>query len=383
MLDISKYVKCSPSSAHRWMVCPGAAIFAALPRDRTSSIYAARGTAAHTLLEDCLEDGVGGGRYPDEMLGETVEVDGFDITYNQEDIDAVETALNEIELMEIGANHTEVEQPFELPGRIPIRGRLDVAIIANYKITVIDYKHGSGKTVSAIGNWQLFIYLLGMIDRYGERESYETVIIQPRAPYGDRVSRETLSSVEVNAKKEDLDFALGRVEAAARRLLDGSEVPDGTWVTGGHCQWCPGAGVCPGYANKYLTAAMLQGKEYSNDKLIEAVICSEKDIKRMMAETKKNVTKRMTKGEKINGLKLVATTSKRAWREDLSLEEMFELSAMGLAGSKLVTLGDAKKLTDEDLSKYIKEPEKNGYKVVPRSAKGHEVVPIEELFDVE
>lgn len=53
MSDDKKHAKLSPSSAHRWLVCPGSvALCETVPN--TSSVYADTGTAAHSLAEMCF-----------------------------------------------------------------------------------------------------------------------------------------------------------------------------------------------------------------------------------------------------------------------------------------------------------------------------------------
>ena len=50
------HAKLSPSSADRWMVCPGSTVLEAGKPD-SSSDFADEGTAAHFLAATCLEKG--------------------------------------------------------------------------------------------------------------------------------------------------------------------------------------------------------------------------------------------------------------------------------------------------------------------------------------
>ena len=49
------HAKLSPSSAYRWIACPGSIRLSAGIPD-TSSVFAEEGTAAHELCELCLRD---------------------------------------------------------------------------------------------------------------------------------------------------------------------------------------------------------------------------------------------------------------------------------------------------------------------------------------
>lgn len=64
-----------PSSAGRWMRCPGS-VRLTRHLEEAPSEYAAEGTLAHTIAERCLVSGYDAFRY----IGEVHEVDGFTFT---------------------------------------------------------------------------------------------------------------------------------------------------------------------------------------------------------------------------------------------------------------------------------------------------------------
>lgn len=88
---MTAHAKRSPSSAHRWMNCPGSAEAEAQYSD-TSNEYAAWGTYAHEVSEDCLSLGFDAA----DFIGQTKVVDGFEFTVDAEMADCCQVYLDEV-----------------------------------------------------------------------------------------------------------------------------------------------------------------------------------------------------------------------------------------------------------------------------------------------
>jgi len=199
------------------------------------------GTAAHKLLELALLKG----KSPEAWRGKTVE--GFEVTTDM--INAVEVAcdyVRQIEKANPGSTrHVEVLVPISCLDYKDDsgQGHVDVTIETKAKeLYVIDYKHGRGVPVEAVGNSQMRLYSLG----YSEKEKtkfkrYHNVIIQPRCPHGDGPIR-----VDSYDWKELRAFEAS-VLAVRKQIISG----DAPLVPGEkQCRWCAHKGNCPAIAKR-------------------------------------------------------------------------------------------------------------------------------------
>ena len=82
------HAELGPSKWDQWGTCPGSIpLTAGMPNN--SSAYAREGTAAHQLLQDCLE----GGFDAEDLLGREYEIEGEVFIVDMDMADAVNTAL--------------------------------------------------------------------------------------------------------------------------------------------------------------------------------------------------------------------------------------------------------------------------------------------------
>lgn len=158
------HAKLSPSSAKRWMTCPGSV---ELSKDRPdeSSSFADEGTDAHELAARCLESG----KNANDFLGETMgkgNVVGADMAYNvQAYVDYVRNMASEIPGAQL---LVEQRLPIgHLTGEEGAKGTADVVILGGEEIIVVDLKYGRGVAVEAEDNPQLQIYGLGAVREFG------------------------------------------------------------------------------------------------------------------------------------------------------------------------------------------------------------------------
>ncbi len=213
----------SPSSADRWMNCPGSvALCAQMPKPPQSE-HAAEGEVAHEILEKSLKNP----KYlPFDQVGNVIR--GVEVT--EEMAEAVTFARDTIlqELQKGG--ELLVEQRVDMfPG---IFGTLDAAVIRPYKeIVVIDFKYGKGVIVSATDNPQLLLYALPLSREY-EVEQVKLVIIQPRTE--GQVNTWTASCEYLNTFASEVERKIALTKE------QGALVSAGSW-----CKWCWAKAICP------------------------------------------------------------------------------------------------------------------------------------------
>lgn len=204
---MTAHAKLSPSSAHRWMKCPGSIALESECKD-TSSKFADEGTAAHFLASECLESG----NTPSNYIGHTIVVDKGATTWldvDESDLsDGVATFEVDAAMAEHVGTYVENVRDYASGNELMIEERVEfsdvigvadsfgtsdaIIITSDYaEIQVHDLKYGMGVEVDAyydvdgeiIPNEQMALYALGAIERYSLVSDFERVrlvIHQPR-----------------------------------------------------------------------------------------------------------------------------------------------------------------------------------------------------------
>jgi hypothetical protein len=347
-----------PSGWDRWGACPGSVLLTEhLPY--SSSGYADEGTAAHQLLEDCLQSGLGA----EDLLGREYIVNGNLYVVDMDMADAVNTALawvaEEIDEVRGDILMSEQQVPIaHLTGETDAEGSADVIGIVDggKTLVVMDYKHGKGVQVYATEkldseayergekpqpNGQLAMYGLGSLHMlaplYDEIEKVKLVIMQPRLDWRDDV---TLTVAELRAFGDKVTLAAGKVElnrdlAAQGLLIDLVPTDKG-------CKFCKAKHTCPalsGLTSNALSiassaadfddltlpkkaASVVVDESISTEKLAEAMRAApliEDFIKAVRAE----VERRLFAGEEVPGFYIgEGKKGNRAWldKEEAALE---------------------------------------------------------------
>ena len=170
---MSSHSNIGPSSAERWIACPGSvALSAQCPRS-PSNVYAAEGTVAHGLAEELVTDKV------DDLelmarIGKVVVCDGFDVEITDEMVDGVTLYRDVIHddqmaLMKGARKGAEFHRYAETKIKIgsiseDLWGTADyIQFIKGYKLIVYDFKFGRG-VVEAAENPQTALYGLGAME---------------------------------------------------------------------------------------------------------------------------------------------------------------------------------------------------------------------------
>jgi Protein of unknown function (DUF2800) len=137
-----------PSSAERWMQCPGS-------KGGGQTKYAAEGTAAHSLSEWVRE-----GRPLKDFKGKLLQVGSFEFKVGKSMMDSVQTFVDDVSRIP-GAPMIEGRVHYDelVPGAF---GTLDDARLKDDLCVITDFKHGKGVIVPAEDNSQLKLYALGL-----------------------------------------------------------------------------------------------------------------------------------------------------------------------------------------------------------------------------
>jgi len=243
------HAELSPSSAHRWMECPGS-VRLSKGIERSSSVFADEGTAAHELASHCLTHGFDASRF----LGQFIDIDahtpadrflpadnGSDRCFEADDemVESVQIYLDYARNLVEPGDEIDVEYRFDLQHIAD--GMFGTGDCVIYKpksgdLIVADFKYGRGVAVEPEQNPQLLLYGLGAVKRHGNRplRNVTLTIIQPRCAHPSGSIREWLTdSVDLMGHQWDITLA-----------ASDTELPDAKLIAGEWCKFCPAAAIC-------------------------------------------------------------------------------------------------------------------------------------------
>lgn len=251
----------SPSSAGRWMECPGS-LWLSKDEPDQSSEFAKEGTVAHALAEYCLIHD----KPAVSQIGMRVNVSDIDV--DDEMAENVQIYIDTIKGIKASMSECiifDIEQTLEFTNLLDLSsdpelmrtnykiqqafGTADVVLLGDGELQVHDLKYGKGVRVDAINNKQLMIYALAAYYYYSllcDIDKISVHIHQPRLHHS--------SSAEMTVS-ELLSFGQVLKEKAAKAYLiyiNGS-TDDRDFSPGeSQCRFCKAAGKCPHLAKHAL-----------------------------------------------------------------------------------------------------------------------------------
>lgn len=231
-----KHALLSASSAARWLICTAAPRFEeGLPE--STSAYAEEGRLAHAIGE--LKVSRKYTRIDPRTYTSMLIKLKKDPLYTPEMDKTTNTYLDHI-MEQVMAYDTvptvAVEVQVDFSDYVPEGfGTCDCCIIGGDLLSIVDYKHGRGVPVSAVGNPQMRLYALGALQRYapvfGDAiKRIRMIIDQPRL---DSYTTDEISVEELRAWGES-------IKPIAQKAFSGP----GEFVPGDHCRFCRGKARC-------------------------------------------------------------------------------------------------------------------------------------------
>lgn len=297
---MSAHARIGPSSADRWMGCPGSVQLIESVRQivpEVRSEWADEGVLAHEVaalkarerLEHLLREDAAAEAQRLRSLPTTVSM----WRHAEEWADLIDSHAG-------GGGYAFIEQRVKtsISG---LWGTADAVILDGGHLTVADYKYGKGVAVKAEGNAQLRIYALAalhMFDALTEITEITTLIHQPR---NGGISSETMDVESLREWGET-------VEIAAKQAL----APDPPIVpSDAACRFCPALGWCTARARQVLDAEIADGRVLSADEMGEALTAL-KSLEPHAKALRQAATERIySQGEEIAGWKVVAGRGRR------------------------------------------------------------------------
>jgi hypothetical protein len=247
MIESRSHARLGPSAAHRWLACPASVLLCEsleITGADTGSVYAAEGTAAHSIAEIVASEAFG------MMSGAmvTAALAAWRGSYSDapwipegETISDVQDEMVEHARMYVGvlrkyvtaSSVIRLEQRVS-PGVEHVWGTADATISDTDVLTVVDYKYGKGVRVDAMSNEQLMFYALGAweADLMGTASLVRIVVVQPRL---DHVSVWEIETHELLNWRDEV------ARPGAARVLE-PDAPFGPSEEA--CRFCPARGQC-------------------------------------------------------------------------------------------------------------------------------------------
>lgn len=319
---MSTHAQLSPSSADRWMVCPGSVALNAGLAD-TSSAAADEGTAAHWLGEQILNGAEGA-----TLVGTKAE-NGVTVTSDMLiEVLKYTSYVQDVVASTGGTLLVEQRLPIgHLTGEDGAHGTSDTVILAGHELIVVDLKFGMGVKVDAERNRQLRIYALGALEQYGLAFDFTRVRMVIHQPRLDHVSEWVDTVEELEAFAAEVRLAAQVVQDATDHHAEGTmaEYPRALVPSTKGCRWCKAKADCPALRDVVMDQfENIEPETATADQLGEAMGKTEL-IEGWIKAIRGKVESNLFAGIPVVGFKLVqGKRGNRAWADEAAAEELLK-----------------------------------------------------------
>lgn len=330
-----KHALLSPSSAHRWMVCPASVGFTK-EMPNTTSAYAEEGTRAHKLCELYVKN-----RFNQCSSDELTELEHLWIEAEDEMQDAAKVYADAIERRCVSDGYTlktEVSLDISpITGEAGAHGTADCLIINGDTMWVVDFKYGRGVPVYAEENPQLTLYALAAyqaldpLTLFGLK-TIKLLIVQPRI---GNISEWEFDASEVESRTESIRRLAHKASECADKYTADDFHPDEH-----ACRFCLGKGTCPALREQVKAAVLAEFSTPIEEDTLPTSIPVPTDnegigkamhwlplIKQWTEAIEATAYARLSSGHEVPGYKLVAgRLGARKWANQTEAEAVLRKS---------------------------------------------------------
>jgi len=310
---MSAHAQLSPSSAVRWMSCPGSVRMCEGIPD-TSSAASLEGTMMHGVASHCLIQGTDAAGY----VGVTDPITG--LILQAEQAQAIQTYVDTVrDIVVTTGGKLLVEQRlsiWHMTGEEDAHGTADAVILTMDELIVIDAKFGRGVAVDAEENPQLMMYAAAAYVEHELAYDFKRVrmmIVQPRL----NASPEwTIPVAELNEFMEEV-----QISAELTRQPDAPLV-----VSAKGCQWCRAKATCPAITNQIMDDFDDVVPETADERDLARIMANADMIEKWVKAVRAEVERRLLAGEPVHGYKLVqGKKGNRQWADPDEAEATLKL----------------------------------------------------------
>ena len=298
---MSEHAKLSPSSAVRWMTCPGSVALSEGIEDKSSS-NADEGSMMHAMAAKCLETGTD----PLDYVGITDKETGLTFTAKQApDVQFYVDHVRDIVKATNGELRIEQRLPIGwMTGEKNAHGTADAVIVTPDELIIVDAKFGY-KEVEVERNPQLLMYAAAAFDELKVAYDFERIRVVISQPRLGAKPEYTCTVDELHAFTAQVGFAADLIHSHPEQLVPS---PKG-------CQWCRAKATCPALREDVLADFDVVVPETAGEDDLARVMANADLIEGWVMAVRAEVERRLLAGTPVRGYKLVqGKRGNRQWQ---------------------------------------------------------------------